>query len=208
MKFKDFIYEQPKQLTPQFCKNLIEKYETNDQAIRRRAQGHLGVGVWNEQTAKSFKQSEDVNISHLSEFLQEDKILNIALAKLTQNYLDHLSTFNYGFDPLISLNYEDSGFQVQKTTPGGYYKWHHDQIGRRYFTYIFYLNDVNHEGQTEFVNGLKVKPEEGKGLIFPASWQYVHQGIAPKDEIKYIATGWISEVIPEIDPLDEPLELI
>ena len=177
MKFEDFIYEQPKQLTPQFCKNLIEKYETNDQAIQARAQGHLGVGVWNIQTAKSFKQSEDVNISHLSEFIQEDKILNIALGKLTQNYLDHLSTFNYGFDPLLSIQYEDSGFQIQKTTPAGYYKWHHDQIKLRYYTYIF-----------------------------SASWQYVHQGIAPKDEIKYIATGWISEVYYE-DPLDEPLEL-
>ena len=77
MKFEDFIYEQPKQLTPQFCKNLIEKYETNDEAIRARAQGHLGVGVWNIQSAKSFKQSEDVNISHLSEFIQEDKIFVI-----------------------------------------------------------------------------------------------------------------------------------
>lgn len=205
--FEDFIYQQPKQLTPQFCKNLIEKYETNPQALENRAQGTLGTGNWSEQAAKSFKQSEDLYITNLSDFRLEDKTLNIALAKLTQNYLDYITSFNYGYETLLGGNYEDSGFQMQKTTPAGYYKWHHDLIGKRYFTYIFYLNDINHDGETEFVHGLKIKPEAGKGLIFPASWQYVHRGIAPKDEIKYIATGWISEV-PTQDPLNDPLELI
>ena len=33
--------------------------------------------------------------------------------------------------------------------------------------------------------------------MFPASWEYVHRGIAPKNEIKYLATGWVSAVYPE-----------
>ena len=28
-------------------------------------------------------------------------------------------------------------------------------------------------------------------LIFPATHQYVHRGVAPKNEIKYLMTGWI-----------------
>ena len=204
--FEDFIYQQPKQLTPQFCKNLIEKYETNEQALQMRTQGSLGD--WEKQAAKSFKQSEDVNITELPDFEIEDKTLNIALAKLSQNYLDHICSFNYGYLPLLGLEYEDSGFQMQKTTPAGHYRWHHDQIGRRYYTYIFYLNDVNNAGETQFANGLKVKPEEGKGLMFPASWQYVHQGVDPIDEIKYIVTGWISEAKPSPIPLENELELI
>ena len=201
--FKDFIFLQPKQLTPQFCEQVIELYENHPTAQKYRQPG-LTLGA-RAGDAKNHKWSEDINISNIPDFAVEDKILSIALEKLTKNYLDHVRSFNEGFEPQYSLDYQDSGFQIQKTTPGGYYDWHHDQIDDRRYTYIFYLNDVNHEGETQFANGLKIKPEKGKGLMFPASWEYVHRGIAPKDEIKYIATGWISAIKIQ-SPLENELE--
>ena len=42
--------------------------------------------------------------------------------------------------------------------------------------------------------------------MFPASWEYVHRGIAPKDEIKYICTGWVSQVKEQKIPLENELE--
>lgn len=205
VKFEDFIYTQPNQLTPQFCKNLIEVYETHPIAKKERLAGSVGIPD-SPENRLDIKQSEDLNITTHREFYLEDRTLSIALKKLTQNYLDHIQSLNFAYGVQLLLNYKDSGFQIQKTTPGGYYKWHHDQIDDRRYTYIFYLNDVNHKGETQFANGLKIKPEEGKGLIFPASWEYVHRGIAPKDEIKYLVTGWISTVDEEKIPLENELE--
>tara|TARA_R100001224_G_scaffold101383_1_gene72936 strand:+ start:1038 stop:1700 length:663 start_codon:yes stop_codon:yes gene_type:complete len=195
VKFGDFIYTQPKQLTPQFCKHLIDVYETNPIAKKIREAGVVG---YHAQSDLNVKQSEDINITDHEEFNLEDKTLSIALKKLTQNYLNKIQTFNYAYTQQLAPNYKDSGFQIQKTTPSGYYRWHHDALYNRVYTYIFYLNDVNHKGETQFANGLKVKPEEGKGLMFPATWEYVHRGIAPKNEIKYIVTGWMSTVDDEI----------
>lgn len=205
VKFKDFIYTQPKQLTPQFCKNLIELYETNPVAKKARTAGAIGLADA-PQSVLSMKQSEDINITDFNEFDLEDKILSIALKKLTQNYFEHIETLNLAYGIAFRSDYKDSGFQIQKTTPGGFYRWHHDQIDLRRFTYIFYLNDVNHKGETQFANGLKIKPEVGKALIFPATWEYVHRGIPPIDEIKYLATGWISVVPHKKIPLENELE--
>jgi hypothetical protein len=203
--FKDFIFEQPKQLTPQFCDQLINLYETHPKAIELRNSGEtLG---FQGQDALSIKQSEDLKLTGIPEFGQEDKILGVSLHKLLRNYIDYLSkTFNTKYNELERYNYQDSGFQIQKTTPGGFYNWHHDAFETRFFTYIYYLNDINNEGETQFSNGLKVKPEKGKALMFPATWEYLHRGIAPKDEIKYIATGWISAVYTH-NSLEQDLEL-
>ena len=202
--FEDFIYTQPKQLTQQFCERIIDLYETHPTCTEHRYAGHVGEP---SHLNNKIKQSEDINISKFAEFADEDKTLVIALKKLIQNYLDYIGSLNVGYAGQFELNYDDSGFQLQKTTPGGFYDWHHDDMGHRKYTYIFYLNDIDHEGETEFANGLKIKPEQGKGLIFPATWTYAHRGIAPKDEIKYIATGWISQLVHDHNKLEHDLEL-
>ena len=70
-----------------------------------------------------------------------------------------------------------------------------------FLTYIFYLNTLKGRGgETEFLNGPKVRPVTGKLLIFPASWDCVHRGVSPVSETKYIATGWVCNV-PKSDPV-------
>jgi hypothetical protein len=54
-----------------------------------------------------------------------------------------------------------------------------------------YLNDVYNGGETEFYHQqLKVKPQKGLTLIWPADWTYTHRGIVAPDEEKIIVTGW------------------
>ena len=56
-----------------------------------------------------------------------------------------------------------------------------------------YLNDVENEGETEFYHQkIKVKPQKGLTLIWPADWTHTHRGIASKIDEKYIITGWFS----------------
>ena len=66
----------------------------------------------------------------------------------------------------------------------------------RILTIIWYLNDINEDGYTEFYTGLKIQPEMGKILMFPALWPWVHRGYPPKYETKYICTGWIRNISP------------
>ena len=86
---------------------------------------------------------------------------------------------------------DDTGYQIQKTQPGDYYIWHHDQTTSRLVTFIWYLNDVKDDGYTEFIDGTRIQPEAGKLIIFPATWDFLHRGVSPKTEIKYICTGWV-----------------
>ena len=70
-------------------------------------------------------------------------------------------------------------------------------------TFIWYLNDISEGGHTEFNTGFKVQPELGKLVIFPGLWPWVHRGNAPKSEVKYICTGWVTEA-----PMREYLNLL
>ena len=83
-----------------------------------------------------------------------------------------------------------------RNEPDGYFHWHHDFIveknkGARIITFIWYLNNANKEGYTEFCDGTIITPKTGKLLIFPADWMYIHRGRPPKIGRKYICTGWM-----------------
>ena len=39
---------------------------------------------------------------------------------------------------------------------------------------------------------IKVKPEKGLTLIWPADWTFTHRGVPSSTETKYIVTGWFN----------------
>lgn len=93
------------------------------------------------------------------------------------------------------------GFNIQKYGPGGgFHSWHMENSGpspvvNRHLVWMLYLNDVTDRGQTEFFyQKLKVKPEKGLMLFWPAPWTHTHRGISSPTQEKYIATGWYSFV--------------
>ena len=54
-----------------------------------------------------------------------------------------------------------------------------------------YLNNVKSGGETEwFYQNLKVKPQKGLTVIWPAIWTHTHRGLPAPKELKYICTGW------------------
>jgi hypothetical protein len=180
-------------LSPNFCHHVISKFENDE----RKHQGLVGF----ERRTSPIKKSVDLNISYFNEWKKEDAVFFDSLGENFKEYREHCnqhnSYFPYAFvGGEMKENIKDSGYQIQRTKPGEYYKWHHDGWIENNFlrlvTYIWYLNDVNYDGYTEFSNGIKIQPEQGKILIFPATWTYIHQGFPPKSETKYICTGWIS----------------
>ena len=90
-------------------------------------------------------------------------------------------------------NIADSGYQVQKYDKGsGFYDWHVDETSsqKRYIVYMWYLNDVKEGGETEFKD-FSIKPECGKLVLFPSTWEWPHRALMPISDDKYIITGWI-----------------
>lgn len=195
-----FVQEFPNALSSEFCRGVIEKFDQDD----RKYPGMLGDPP---RLCESVKTSIDLHISSFSGYEMEDKVFFESLQEHLPSYLE---------STLVPTNFSafgggDTGYQIQRTDPGGFYTWHTDQsqvvdeFGRlRLLTFIWYLNTLREEdeGCTEFWDGLKVRPEEGKLLIFPASWTYVHRGCPPKVP-KYICTGWVlSNVISdELPPI-------
>jgi hypothetical protein len=194
MTYKDpLIWIKKNELSSDFCKNNINKFEDDD----RKIQGSTMDGVRLE-----FKKSTDLPISKYEDWKNEDKEFFQSISRCLPEYYENCNQcgpyFPYAFigvSDYQNINPSDSGYQIQRTYPGEYYHWHHD--GRvinntiRVLTFIWYLNDIEYDGYTEFNNGMKIQPEQGKLLIFPAVWCYIHRGFPPKSETKYICTGWI-----------------
>jgi len=88
-------------------------------------------------------------------------------------------------------------FNVQRYLPGDHFSNLHSERTHlskihRVFAFMTYLNDVEEGGTTDFHHyDLKIKPQRGKTLIWPAEWTHAHTGSVLNDGKKYIVTGWM-----------------
>ena len=56
----------------------------------------------------------------------------------------------------------------------------------------YYFNDVAQGGETEFqYQSVKVKPVQGRVVIFPTLWTYLHRGARVLNGPKYICTNFM-----------------
>ena len=150
----------------------------------------MAPGLAGNRREPKVKQSSDLCLSSDPEkWAVEDQTFNESLANARIKYFEIVQKRIPGMNG--TFGEFDTGYQIQRTTPGGFYDWHHDACNSRRLTFIWYLNDINSGGYTEFIDGTKVRPRTGRLLLFPATTQYRHRGVAPKKDIKYIVTGWL-----------------
>lgn len=185
-----FIWTKKNSLDKDFCRNCIKKFEKEPDL----QQGQVG----NNRIDLNIKKSTDfyINPNARPDWKEEDYIFNRSLSKGLREYVKYLKELNEYIDPsYMSNNLTDSGYQIQRTLPGEFYSWHSDYSirhqGIRVISYLWYLNDVHHDGYTEFYDGTRIQPEEGKLLLFPALWTHEHRGYPPKKETKYVCVGWL-----------------
>lgn len=184
----EFIYIEKNSLSEDFCKRLIELFNKDED----RYQGITRNGV-NLKT----KNTTDLKINrYKSEWAEIDNILYKELNKHLKIYFDKLDFFYRTFAKI-----EDEGFQIQYYKKDeGQYIYHNDAAVKydlkryRFLTFMWYLNDVEEGGETEFFGNYKIKPETGKFVLFPATWTYPHAALVPRSGDKYIITGWFYEL--------------
>ena len=186
----EFIWHQDNVLSEEFCQQVIDKFESLPHHHRHR-EGIVADGV-----RRHIKQSYDHLINNNNdEWKDIDKVFFDKLSYGLQTYSEYLKGINPKLSYIVGNKARDTGYQIQKTMPGGFYHWHHDFCvrteGPRILTYIWYLNTITEGGYTEFVDGTSIQPKQGKMVIFPATWTCLHRGVPPIFEEKYIVTGWM-----------------
>jgi hypothetical protein len=179
-----FIYERAQALPADVCLEAIRRFEAS---AGQQVAGRIGPAA---AEVPEVKRSTDLRISGREDWSDIDRILSQQL----------VATFNAfaGEFPFFAANsFKDIGYNLQRTLPGEYYHWHVDagpgEFSQRQLVAIWYLNDVaGPGGETEFpLQGVAIRPEQGKLVLFPPFWTHVHRGVTLQAGVKYIATTWI-----------------
>lgn len=119
---------------------------------------------------------------------------------LTHENYDVLANGKTG--DLMRYLYRLGYIQAQKypQNSGNYNYWHcevfpmapHNEQLHRSLLFMFYLNDVDEGGETEFYyQEMAIKPKAGRMVIAPAYFTHTHRGCVPVSGDKYILTSWV-----------------
>ena len=195
----EYIYEIKNSIPDTLCKDIITMYELEN--IRYPGVTLSGVNQNIKKTTDMVIPKNDLKWCKIEKILYDE--LKKSLIQYNTFISNKLFNMNNNFDNNIdSIHFETQklhteSFMIQKyDMQDGKYIYHNDFLAERdkyrVITFLWYLNDVNIGGETEFWGGkFYVKPEIGKLILFPSSWTYPHRGKMPISSDKYIITGWI-----------------
>jgi hypothetical protein len=199
---ENYFYINHYSLSKELCNDIINYFEIEETG---KYEGNTGGGL-----RKDIKDTLDFQIPTKNEKnkLHWNKIRDLLERELNNNVKTYVKKIN----DAITINEENSEnkykvfdkfisfetIQIQRyTKKQGRYIYHQDFLAEweskkyRVITFIWYLNDVDEGGETEFWTTYKVKPEAGKLVLFPATWTFPHRGMIPISNDKYIITGWL-----------------
>ena len=178
-----FVFEIENALPAEICEEMIRRFEEKtDQQYKGR------IGQLQKQD-QSIKKSTDLVVSGKEDWQDVDRYLFRSLGLAMKVFREQYPYFKGPF--------KDMGYAIQRTLPGEFYHWHIDggshEFSQRQLVAVWYLNDVpGPGGETEFLfQDIKIKPQQGKLLLFPPFWTHEHRGAVLNAGIKYIATTWV-----------------
>lgn len=184
VKPDSFIFEVDNALSTDLCVEIVRRFEEKTEQQQAGRLGQQG------ETDAAVKKTVDIPVSGNPDWVDIDKALFASLGKT-------MRVFKEQFD-FFSGSFKDTGYHIQRYLPGEYYHWHIDG-GSHDFSYrqlvaLWYLNDVSGPGgETEFLyQKFKVRPEQGKLVLFPPFWTHEHRAVELEKGVKYIATTWLS----------------
>jgi hypothetical protein len=198
------LYINENSLSKEFCNDLIKYFEIDN---------HRYDGVTASGMRKHIKDTTDLVISRISDRAPWDIYKETLNNELQHNITEYCTQLNNNCDNnncdniyniFQSTKLEIPSMQMQKYDANvGKYVYHNDyqcnfeERQMRQITFMWYINDVEEGGETEFWKDQKIKPTAGKLVLFPAHWTYPHRAKMPISGHKYIITGWIYESYPD-----------
>jgi hypothetical protein len=197
------IYIHPTRVPSEICKAIIESFEyaKTIKPSGFHESGRVFQPLQRKDTA--------IFIDSIEKPIEFDTLEGLGFAlssdfsgSFPQTVNEHIqeALLSYGeiFESVKTMNIRSISQKLQKTSVGGgYHVWHHEQANIdtaiRVLTWTIYLNDVKEGGETEFLyQGMRVPAEEGKIVLFPASFTHTHRGNPPLSNEKYLVTGWFN----------------
>lgn len=188
--FEDFVGIFDDVFTEEDCLPLIEYFENlKSMNLVYSRQDLKDATAHNKQDETAFPLQHDFIAMQ-----KKNPVLAGFLDKFWKCYNQYVEKYSIlGVSGLHSIN----SVRIQKTLPGeGYHVWHYEsmdhQVSHRVVTWIFYLNDVEHGGETEFLYlKRRIAAKKGRLIIWPAAFTHTHRGNPPLSGDKYIMTGWL-----------------
>ena len=185
----NFIGVYDNYITKEECNKAIKLFE-NENKFNNTVNRIIfeKASIIKKQDQQFFANSENIDVWWKD---LEPLIINYNLA--FNHYLEQTG----GSDAYDGGPFHFTCLKIQKTLPTeGYHTWHiehgKDIMQSRTFVFSVYLNDVEEGGETEFLHFSKrVKPKQGRIVIWPAAFPYLHRGNPPLSGKKYILTSWM-----------------
>jgi len=180
----EYLEEYDNVLDKELCEHIIGFFLNEKNTHQGQTSGGINIQVKNTTDFHLKNNTNEI-------WTEIDKKLYEALHLCLHKYRDKYQAFRT-FEKI-----NDTGFQIQRyIKQEGFYIYHNDFLADkekyRILTFLFYLNDVDEGGETEFFYGkTKIKPKAGKCVLFPASWTFPHRALVPISSDKFIVTGWL-----------------
>ena len=172
----------------ELCKEIISFFEENKTLQK------TGVLV----SGRDFTKKKTTDITVKPSDLKDDKYkcFNNYIGELYKCFIDY--QHQWPFMKSLIKDVDIGSFNIQKYSKGDHFSLIHTERSslkhsNRLFAWMTYLNNVKDGGATNFSHyGIRVKPEIGKTLIWPAEWTHAHSGEILNSGEKYIITGWMN----------------
>lgn len=176
-----FIEEFPRAVPADLCTKIIACFEKDP---NRKASRVIFEG---EASAHEYRSGTQLAFSRKS---PEWEALFMAVVPAMRETMERYMARHRGLRELVEAEGLDCTLpMIERVDPGQGFDWHYDatrSVTDRVAAGLLYLNDVTEAGETEFVDGLKVKPEAGKIVLFPPYWTHYHRGVSPAAGAKYV----------------------
>jgi hypothetical protein len=218
----DFIEIYDHALRPELCKAIIDRFESSDrksdgmtgQGVDKAKKNSTDITITGlPEWQDLHNEILDCTLRHLMLYIRKypylvTSSLALSVQDAATGQVRPLSAADVGSAPDQQLGaylfkvFRPGAINVQKYTKGvgGYYYWHSEIYPRdpaaetlhRVLLFMFYLNDVERGGETEFLyQDKKLRPTGGQMVIAPAGFTHTHRGNVPESDDKYILTSWI-----------------
>jgi hypothetical protein len=197
---REFIYINENSLSDEICDKIVEYFESNPE---KQYEGALGITLSQETVIeKSIKRTIDFDLKENTFNPNEKNIFHNLVKEIKWNLNEYYKKLdpdnNIFFFDLIHKNISILGFLIHKYIKNeGVFSYHNDftidEKNNKYrlMNFIWYLNDVDEGGETEFFGNYKIKPKKGKFVIFPSEIFFPHTGKVPISNDKYVISGWL-----------------
>lgn len=179
MNLSDYVRVYDDAMPAQMCQSLIDRFEVETANQVKRDNALMKFNEINvNQSQWDMNEFYPLMLQYRQRYWQDCNIPEIMIDP------------NHGWEELRMKRY------VPGT--GEQFYPHNDAADvrscHRFLVYFWYLNDVAEGGETVFYRldrPMKVQPRQGRLIMFPVAFPYLHAGLEPISNNKYIVGGYL-----------------